>query len=365
MATGLDELTGKSPEEIKAIAGRFAAEQNKEVEAKNKAKAEGEGGDEEESKTDSQRLADESPGDSDTSQSFEGDETPASEDAAAKKGGEDSEDGDEDSDWLTAELQDECTALGLTESDLAEFKSREELDRVLRVMARQALQVGQEALTGEGGAKYGQSATTDKHGREHGTDGQYLPKKRQGGREEGESQETPSYKVELDPDEHGPGVVDEFNRLRDHYEERLQGMEERFADYEEREAQRERAAYHAHFDALVDQLGHKDLFGKAGEESPAQLARRRKLFDAHEPIAAGLQQLGRGGELSLSLLRMTLPTAFSEELERKQRKKLTKKITDQSAGRMGSGTTKPAKHEPQGMEKWQLLYQELEEKSRG
>lgn len=81
----------------------------------------------------------------DTDTTDDGDEIPADADAA----GESDESPDEDEvadDWLDGETRDFASTMGLTEEDLKSFSSREELDRVVRIINRKAFETGKAAL---------------------------------------------------------------------------------------------------------------------------------------------------------------------------------------------------------------------------
>lgn len=252
-----------------------------------------------------------------------GDETPAGKDAAVESDkeatGEDQGQEEEESrDWLDDDLKAEIAALGIDEEHLADFTSREELDRALRLLDHGAMEAGRKALS---------KADEGKKLAEH----EEEPKK------PAPKADDEGYKVGLDPETYDEEVVKEFSKLHDHLETRL---EARFARLEAAEQQRVADAVESQFDAIVDSLDHTDLFGKAGKESKTQLENRQKLFDSQEVYQAGLRSLGREGRLDKALVTRVLQMEFADHLSKQQRKALTRKITGQSESRQGVGSIK-------------------------
>lgn len=264
--------------------------------------------------------------------------------AKADKSGEES--------WLTEDLKAEAAAIGLEESELADFASREELERALRLFDKKALEAGRKALAeseGEG----------DK-GPPRNEKGQFLkketpkadpPKEAKDGRYE----ISPKFKEAYDEE-----IVSELTRLRDHYETRLDAYESRFAAMEERFAAADAAAEQQNFDRLVDSLGHPDLFGKTDAEDAKQLQRRKDLHVAVKAQQIGLAQLGRPTELNESLVSRVARMVFAEDLGKKDLKNRTRKISRQSNGRQGGGATRPSDPREDPRDEADRLYRELE-----
>ena len=104
--------------------------------------------------------------------------------------------------WLDDALTKQASAYGIGEEDLADFTSREEVERAMRLFDKSAQEAGKKAQ--------------EKPGEEP----------------EGEADETKpdGYEVKLDKEEWSEELVEEFTKLRDHYEGRIEAIESRFAE---------------------------------------------------------------------------------------------------------------------------------------
>lgn len=252
--------------------------------------------------------------------------------------------------WLDDDVKAEVAAYGIEESELADFASREELDRALRLFDKSALEAGRKAL-----------AKADDEGEQgRNAKGQFEkkppPKSEQ---PKGETKEG-SYEIKLSKDVYDEELVGELTRMRDHYESRLEAYESRFAAMEDRFATADAAAEEKHFDSLVDSLGHADLFGKSDQENSKQLQRRKDLHLAVKAQMLGLAQLGRPTELSESLVNRVARMVFAEDLGKKDLKTRTAKITRQSNSRQGGGATRPQDPREDPRDEADRLYKELE-----
>ena len=264
------------------------------------------------------------------------DETPGGAEAAeGKPEGEDLTEKVDDRAWLDDDLKAEVAAMGIGEEQLADFSSREELDKALKFLDFAAMSAGKKAGEEGGDAKQAERA-------------KFVKKE-----EKPEGETSADYAAELDPEAYDEGVIQEFNKMRDYFNGRIKALED------DRDA-RLAAETESRFDTIVESLGHVDLFGKTGEESKSQLANRHKLYDAQVVYMAGLSALGREGRLDRSLVERVLRMEFADHLSKQERKALTQKITRQSAQRMGGGTTKPTEAQESIMDEMKRLYQELE-----
>lgn len=268
-------------------------------------------------------------------------ETPSDSDDTAEVEGQGEETGDKDTSWLDDDLKAEVAAYGIDESELADFTSREELERALRVFDKTALAFGRKALAEEetGRNEKGQFTKRDKKPKE---EPEADAPKRDG-----------QYEVTLDKDIYDDGIVEEFTRLRDHYETRLQVLESRFIESDAR-------AQEQHFDQLVDAMGHTDLFGKTGSEDAKELQRRKDLHVAVNAQMIGLERLGRPAELNESFVLRVAKMVFAEELHKKDLKQRTRKISKQSNGRQGGGAIRPQDPREDPRDEADRLYRELE-----
>ena len=266
-------------------------------------------------------------------------ETPAEEssgrDDTADKGEEAEE--SKGQDWLSDDLKAEVAAYGIEESEIADFASREELERALRFFDRSAMEAGRKAM-----AEGEEDQSRDEKGQFLKAEEKESPKADQSGR----------YEIALDKDVYDDGLVEEFTRMRDHYESRLDALESRFHESDAKVEEQ-------HFDSLVDSLGHADLFGKSGKETAKELQRRQDLYVAVKAQRIGLEQLGRPTDLNESLVNRVASMVFAEDLGKKDLKNRTRRISKQSSGRQGGGATRASDPREDPGDEFDRLYKEL------
>ena len=243
--------------------------------------------------------------------------------------------------WLDDDLRAEVSAHGIDDEELADFQSREELERALRFFDRSALDAGRKALS-----------ETDSDAEQ----GQNRNEKGQFDNEEQPKEKPPAgggYEIGLDEDIYDEELVSEFTRMRDHYETRLETLESRFLEADARLEEQQ-------FDSILDSLGHTDLFGKTGKENSKQLQRRQDLNVQVKAMQIGLQQLGREVDLDESLVNRAAKMVFADDLGKKELKSRTRRISRQSNGRQGGGATRPQDPRDDPREAADRLYKELE-----
>ena len=270
----------------------------------------------------------------------------AGDDSASENQSDSEDQGDEkavppESDWRDDDdVRTLAATVGITDEELSEFITREELDRSVRFMDRAALKLGREAKGKDGAEqKPDKEAAEDKSRNADGT----FKKKESAEKEAKESAAATSgtYKVQLDPEEFDEGIIKEFDSLRNHYETRLEAMDRRFAAMEQAEQERVQAHEQEQFDRLVDSLGHNGLFGESGHETQEQLDNRQKLYSEWEAYQVGLMTLGRKANRNKDTADRLVRMVFSDYVSKQERKKLTKKLSRQSERRMGGGAVKP------------------------
>jgi len=260
---------------------------------------------------------------------------------SATDDGEETGDELERPEWLTDDVQAEAAAYGIDESELADFASREELDRALRLFDKTALEAGRKAM-----------AEGEEKGSTRNEKGQFVKKEEPKAEPPKEKSQDGRYQVSLNPDMYDEEIIGEFNRLRDHYESRLDVLESYFAEASA-------SAEEQRFDSFVDALGHTDLFGTTGKESEKELERRRDLNVAVRAQLIGLEKLGRPAEMSKELINRVANMTFGEELKKKLLKQQTSKISRQSQLRQGGSPTKPLPPRDDPRDEADRLYKEL------
>jgi hypothetical protein len=287
-------------------------------------------------------------------------ETPAEEQPGSEAAKVDTDDGDDSGEqsWLDDDLKAEVAAYGVDESDLADFANREELELALRFFGKKALDAGREALAetdGEGEPK----------GKTRNEKGQFT----KGEDEQDPPEDDPppeardgQYEVELDKDVYDEDVVEEFTRMRDHYESRLSALESSIADSQAYYEDASASIAEQRFDSAVDAMKMPKLFGTTGEESPQELERRQDLLIQAKAQQIGLKKLtGRDVDLE-SLVARVAPMVFAEDFDKQKLKSRTRKISKQSNGRQGGGATRPQDPREDPRDEADRIYKELEGK---
>lgn len=245
----------------------------------------------------------------------------------------------DDRSWLDDDLKAEVAAYGIGEDELADYSTREELDRALRLFDKAALNAGRKAMAD--GEESTDTGRDDKGRFKAKAETERTPRLADHGFPASAEKTANGYVVKLDKSVYDDQIVDEFTRLRDHYEQERAKHDERLAALESRFIEVEAKAEEQRFDSLIDALGHTDLFGKTDNENDKQLQRRKDLHVAVKAQMLGLKQLGRPTEMSESLINRVARMVFAEELGKKDIKSRTAKITKQSNGRQGGGATRP------------------------
>lgn len=266
----------------------------------------------------------------------ESDDQNIEEDTATEEGSEDT--GEEtleaeevETDWLDDDTKAEIAAYGISEDEIADYTSREELDRALRFLDKNALDIGRK----------------DKPDEVHNEQTQEVQK----------TSET--YEVQLDKDVYDEAIVNEFTRMRDHYESRLKAFESSVEAMNQRFAETDAIAEQKIFDNLVDSLGHADLFGKTGNESKKERGRRDQLYSDLYAFVTGLESRGVQPDINEALLKKVVRMTFPDEHDKKVIKNHTRKVTKQSNSRQGGGATRATDSKEDPRDEAERLYKEM------
>lgn len=248
-------------------------------------------------------------------------------------GSQDTVEEDKEADWLTNDLRDEAAALGIDEKELAEFTSREELERSFRILNR-AMDADRKAVTKE------RSKESEK------------PEKPT---EDSEAEASSDGKSVLSRDVYEDELVDAFEaqgKQIAHLTEQLTALQQRLADADA-------VAEEERFDRSVDSLQFATLFGKTGEESETEMKRRSDLLE-HVRIEQEVYAK-RGINVDYdTLVERVARMHFPDEFEKKTIKNHTRRISRQSDKRQGGGATRPTDPTEDPREVAARLYRELE-----
>lgn len=257
---------------------------------------------------------------------------------AEESGDEESESESANAEWLDEDLKAEVAAYGIEEAELADFASREELERAMRLFDKSALAAGRKALA------EGDSGRNEK--------GQFVKKaepKAEPKAEEKSEGADGKFEIGLDTSLYDDGLVGALTRMRDHYDAKFDALESEFRTKAEEQS----------FDSLVDSLDHPDLFGKTDKEDAKQKQRRQDLLDAVRDLRKGMELHGRPAELTASLVGRVARMVFAEDLGKKDLKTRTRKISRQSNGRQGGGATRPQDPREDPRDAADRLYKEM------
>lgn len=278
-------------------------------------------GEREESKSDAQITTEHT----DTTTDLQESDEDTAADSGSEKTGKENQEADDD--WLTEDLRAEAAAVGIDEKTLEEFASREELDRAFRILDRN-LDAERKKVLGEREKEKPEPEKTEKPAE---TDGKY--------------------EVKLNRDVYDDEIVEEFTRMRDHYESRLAALEERLQTVDA-------AAEEERFDRSVDALEFAQLFGKTGEESESEMARRKELFEHVQVEQTVMERLGRNVSYD-TLVQRVARSLFPDQYDKKLIRNHTRKISRQSDKRQGGGATRPTDPPESPREEADRLYREM------
>lgn len=254
-----------------------------------------------------------------------GDETPAVDDAAASDTTGD--EGDEGADWLDQDTRDFATTIGLTSDELDEFESREELERALRIIDRKAFEAGKAS-----------TAAADKPASE--------PTPKPAAKPADASKDDPWADVSRFKLPTGEGEFDEaaarpFNEFVDVAGETIRALRQELAGIRQHRASEDAQRIRSEAVKSIHSLGHADLFGKPGEKLTAeQTANLEKALDAHFTHARGLIASGRNVAPTPAFLKAAVNSAFGDQIQKTEQRRMVDRMRKQSARRTGGSTGK-------------------------
>jgi hypothetical protein len=273
----------------------------------------------------------------------DGDETPADADAVEEDESRESDKSpDEDEveeepgpDWRDGETRDFASTMGLTDEDLESLSSREELDRVLRIIDRQAFKAGQAALDNADAADPPKNPPPPP---------------------------PPKQEPEKPPSDDVFGDLADF-KLGDQFDEDaakpVNSFVERTAGFA-KDTAAELRALRAEVANLVQQrqaeavesirrqameslhtLGHTDLFGEPGKPPTMEnMVNINKAIDAHMIHAAGLLSMGRQSAPTPEFLKAAVRREFGDQIAKNEQRQRTRKLKKQSAKITGGLSSK-------------------------
>lgn len=240
--------------------------------------------------------------------------------------------------WIDDDVRGMAATLGIPVEKLSGFSTREEFDRALslvdaavmrRVQSSQAGADQQQQLTQQAQQESVQRHVEDPNRRPDGT---FLPADQRGQ----DSGQASSVDLGLDPELYEDIFVKDMNRIHGSLASRIDQLESFIGQLQHAENARFQQSYAERFDSIVDSLGHPELFGESGKETPDQFENRKKLFADTSAYIDGLSRSqGRRIRLEKAIVDRAKHISFADHLSSQARQKILTQLRDQSADRMG------------------------------
>lgn len=246
------------------------------------------------------------------------DETPVVDDAAPAATPDKAK--EDDRAWLDADTKDLANAMGLSDDDLADFGSKAELDRALRIIDKQAYKAAKEPPKPNGDAKPpAQPASVQQQ------------------RTDDALAKLEAFKLE---NELGADDAPKLNEAFAAVVAELKEQRAWRAETQKVEAQRSFQSLRAKAVESLHSLGHADLFGKPGEKpTKEQAANVEKALEAHFTHGRGLAARGGQPAPTPAFLKAAVNLAFGDQLIEKTKQEQLARLKKQSAKRTGGGST--------------------------
>ena len=240
-----------------------------------------------------------------------------------------------DEDWmLHDDIRELADSLGVSQEELRDFSGPEELERAARILDRNLMEVGQRIKPGEEqdaalvaaeAARAKAEAQERAAARERGDDGKFVKAEEEG------------YKPEITAEYFDEQIVGEFDRLGKHYGERVRQLEQQLEALSGQLRQDAERREIDSFDAIVDGMGHEDLFGQSADLDGKTKDNRAKLWEAVDTLRAGLASRGKQGGLTPTLVRRALNLEFADQLSHQQRRSYSQRLQQQAQRKLGAG----------------------------
>jgi hypothetical protein len=213
----------------------------------------------------------------------------------------------------------------LSDEEVRQFDGPEELKRHAMLLDKHLSKLGknrqgeEQESTEEGDPEDGQ--TRDADGKSQNRDD---------GREQSEDDDQ-GYKPRLSDEEYDQDVIGEFQNLANHFNGRIQQLEEQlqFAQARSQEAEA------AQREQLIDSLDQPELFGTSESRTEQQQENLQKISDAFEVLRAGKATLGETIVPNRAWFQRALQLEFADQLQKQHRKKFSKAAKQQSKRTLG------------------------------
>jgi len=261
----------------------------------------------------------------------DGDETPADADAVEEEGDEtpsgegEAEDEEEEApaDWLDDEVRGLASTMGLTNDDLEGLSSRDEFDRVLRILDRNVVAAGKAAKV----------ASAEEEAPPPAEEPPETPPKAAGAMED-----LSKFKI---GEEFDPEVAKPLNDFMEAVGAELGGVTKALAGLLDQQKQAAADTVYRQAVESLHTLGHADLFGEPGKPATdAQTANINKAIDAHLIHAQVLAAKNKSAPPTPEFLKAAVRMEFGDQIFKKEQRQRTEKLKKQSARRSGGMPSK-------------------------
>lgn len=254
--------------------------------------------------------------------------------------GTEGDEGEEEpaSSWVDDSVRQLAFVYGMEDEDLQSIASRDEFNRVVRLMQRNLSAMGNQTPEVDGGQQPGQ------------------------GRQQPGEQTSPNDKAMLEPDPENPhllknglfnvahyrdelgydaaalSLIEASNRLTEHQRQQAETTKQQQEIY----AEQQRQAYFNTFHEAIDAAGLDDVFGRATDDKgnylripQQQLEAREKVFKfyqllANDPSLSGASGPTIRGTKQADLVKRAILAAFPEAASAKRRSQLNASAANQS-----------------------------------
>jgi hypothetical protein len=243
--------------------------------------------------------------------------------------------GDDGLDWFSADdAREMIESLGLSPEDVAEFGDRDDFDRHVRLLDKQFMREGKDAKQRLQPGDEQQAAI------EAAEQQRKVEQQRQRASEQprdgGKFVKQEADELVLDPIQFDDELVKVFGKAA----ERIKQLEARIEQMGQKEVETQHQANVRQFDAIVDQLGHEDLFGNSEQLQPEYFKARAQLWDALATLAVGMVTRGKqvSNPITKAMVVRALNAEFSDKIQQKQRRSFSERVRKQAGRRFGGGS---------------------------
>lgn len=235
-------------------------------------------------------------------------------------------------DWLDDDLRKLAADVGIPESKIGEFGSRQELERVFDIFDARAIEAGKKQFTDNAALVPAEVAAKAEEKKP-------LTKLDDSSKQPGEDVS----KFLLPASEFDDKLAEVHNSFVSETSVRIKALETVIAGFQQQEAQRQTQSVLNEFSKAVDSIGQTELFGSEGNRTKEQSENYARLWDAHRAHVMGLRSMGRPAGTDKTFVERALYSEFGQQITKNKEKQVIDRLQDQSKRKMGGPSGKPVK----------------------